>query len=469
MQKAYWSAFLFIFFIASNLSLVAQKRALPATTLSPETTSAVLLYRLDPTQLTDSQKDLVFQIMLGDTVLKEEMIHLQSFNSPVVIHAFADDDKVVGQAFKAQADHGAKAMLRIKAGTLVLEDMSLNHLAANSWQQIRALPYGKIGTEDFWHKSNLRLWFQRSINQVIHQPQPNLSLYYELLTEQEFSAKTSYSLSFYVDGKLFSYDRFEIAAEAATLAILGSNTEALAQLFHMHKQGRTISFKVKTKEKLLDTLTFDQLLEENLYHAESRNWQLPTALQPNRQHVATHMAMHLASKNDPIQECYDDCDSFEISCMSSCNNEHCFEECQEEASDCAYECFLLEDNDLDGVPNGSDNCMFVANANQQDCDGDGKGTVCDPADWHVTGDTGWSNWDVIGQAYHCFYRYFSGIPVLYGDIKQCQQRTRTITETNCYNNQTSQTVLVQNRSIYSCNLPLGVCPPNIGSCTTNGC
>jgi len=36
------------------------------------------------------------------------------------------------------------------------------------------------------------------------------------------------------------------------------------------------------------------------------------------------------------------------------------------------------DVDRDGVPDQSDNCPAISNANQADCDNDGVGTVCDP-------------------------------------------------------------------------------------------
>jgi hypothetical protein len=42
---------------------------------------------------------------------------------------------------------------------------------------------------------------------------------------------------------------------------------------------------------------------------------------------------------------------------------------------------LCDDMDLDGVPEGTDNCTFAANADQNDNDGDGPGDACDGYDY----------------------------------------------------------------------------------------
>ena len=39
----------------------------------------------------------------------------------------------------------------------------------------------------------------------------------------------------------------------------------------------------------------------------------------------------------------------------------------------------LHDRDHDGIPDDQDNCPFIANRDQKDRDGDGKGNACDPA------------------------------------------------------------------------------------------
>lgn len=53
-----------------------------------------------------------------------------------------------------------------------------------------------------------------------------------------------------------------------------------------------------------------------------------------------------------------------------------------ECPPCPFVCDALEtvDDDEDDVPNYCDNCPFVSNANQTDCDGDGTGDVCDEPD-----------------------------------------------------------------------------------------
>lgn len=69
-------------------------------------------------------------------------------------------------------------------------------------------------------------------------------------------------------------------------------------------------------------------------------------------------------------------------CVLDCGNE--YRECIRQGwSGCEtgrYYCLLGcpdYDSDGDGVNNGSDNCPEVSNPNQADCDGDGKGDLCD--------------------------------------------------------------------------------------------
>src|SRR5690242_7858768 len=49
--------------------------------------------------------------------------------------------------------------------------------------------------------------------------------------------------------------------------------------------------------------------------------------------------------------------------------------------------FALPDTDADGIPDASDNCVFVANASQADLDGDHIGDACD----NDIDNDGWAN------------------------------------------------------------------------------
>ncbi|MFB1479178.1 lamin tail domain-containing protein [Corallococcus sp. RDP092CA] len=72
--------------------------------------------------------------------------------------------------------------------------------------------------------------------------------------------------------------------------------------------------------------------------------------------------------------------------------------CPLEAGTTACQAFRGDDDDHDGVPTWLDNCPFVANADQQDTDGDGKGDACDgcPSDANACAATDPSDFDYDG-------------------------------------------------------------------------
>lgn len=81
-------------------------------------------------------------------------------------------------------------------------------------------------------------------------------------------------------------------------------------------------------------------------------------------------------------------------CSSKCSAARCYEGCYDQfegkSSTCAA--FLNEfgDFDRDGLVYTSDNCACHANPNQADCDGDGRGDVCDTRNekWVLVQDLG---------------------------------------------------------------------------------
>jgi hypothetical protein len=54
------------------------------------------------------------------------------------------------------------------------------------------------------------------------------------------------------------------------------------------------------------------------------------------------------------------------------------------------------DEDLDTIPNDSDNCTYVPNKGQEDEDGDGYGNICD-ADFNNDGIVGTPDFLILGQ------------------------------------------------------------------------
>lgn len=90
---------------------------------------------------------------------------------------------------------------------------------------------------------------------------------------------------------------------------------------------------------------------------------------------ALTLALGLLSVHALHAACQDDCWISYDDCRRSCGG-NCDQLCLDDYNYCVDWC-QYADTDGDGVLDGNDNCVEVANSNQADCDNDGAGNACD--------------------------------------------------------------------------------------------
>lgn len=428
----------------------------------------LLLYRIDTAGLTEAERDLKIELVKNGQVLAEEVAHLQGIDGLTVIHSFSNSSRLLAKVLRDSVLEGSEVQARIYTGGTQVDMVDLGTLAKANWlnQSTQVLP--GISSGEFWESSNAKILFGKTVDELAFDRTLENTLFYAPAEPLDQWASPSLTLTVTLDDRPFSVSRFTSYSDTFYFSLFGKNSDAIQTLSEFHRLGHPIQLTAKVGGVILETLSWSEFLDQNVRLAASRGWARPASQNPAQQAWSRHLGRQLASKSDPVQDCIDDCDWFEIQCMSSCSDEQCYIECGEAASDCAEECYLLEDHDSDGVLNGSDNCIYVYNPNQQDCDGDGIGTVCDPNDWYVISDSGWSSWQQYGIGYYCFTVYVFGFPYNYMNVDYCFRRTRTITEKNCYNNATNPVVYIETTKTRSCNLPRGSgCPVDI-NCSYGG-
>lgn len=131
----------------------------------------------------------------------------------------------------------------------------------------------------------------------------------------------------------------------------------------------------------------------------------------------------------------------------------CEQECEQRWDDCIgynggqdprdvarcdweYElCYCDCDSDGDGLRNCQDNCPYTANADQQDCDGDGRGSKCDTNDWYQYASTAVTGWEEVGlKNLDCWSPPDVNYTITTADIFETRQIRLSFR--NCYNGQT---------------------------------
>jgi len=428
----------------------------------------LLLYRIDAAKLTESERDLKIELFENGRVIAEEVAHLQGIDGLSVVHPFGEQSRLLARVLRKSVLDGAEVLASVYAGETQIDLVDLGALAKANWlsQSTGILP--GISSDEFWGNSSAKILFGKDVTDLAFDRKLDNALFYAPPQTVAQWPSSNLTLTVTLDGKPFAISRFRAKSEAFYFSLFGTETDALGVISDFFEQGHKILLTAKTGDIILETMPWAEFLAQNLQIAASRGWSKPVAQNPNQQAWLRHSVNQVIGKSDPVQECYDDCDWLEITCMAGCSDELCYIECGEEASDCAEECYLLEDHDSDGILNGSDNCIYNYNPNQQDCDGDGIGTICDPNDWYVISDTGWSSWTLYGTGYYCFTVYVIGIPYNYFNVDYCYRRTRTITEKNCYDNSTNPVVYIETTKTRDCNLPRGSLCPFDNGCSYGG-
>ncbi|MDO8551914.1 MAG: thrombospondin type 3 repeat-containing protein [bacterium] len=89
---------------------------------------------------------------------------------------------------------------------------------------------------------------------------------------------------------------------------------------------------------------------------------------------------------------------------------------------------LCDDFDRDGIPNAKDNCPNDPNVNQMDTDGDGIGDVCDKEESRITERNAWLPWLGIGFAALVLVGLFTATALMKPKNPDVPEKTPTATE-----------------------------------------
>lgn len=185
-----------------------------------------------------------------------------------------------------------------------------------------------------------------------------------------------------VDGRLFVDDllRLEPNAAPGVFEFLAGDDVHQQRLAAIAKTGARTEARVLLDGQTLRTFSLPELAAyEQVFRL------FPQALSYPASEVRSFGPAASRSSGSPLKNlaaasCTDGCDADRTWCYQNtpeCDGLRYCQVCEDQYESCVNSCAASGDADGDGIPNGSDNCPGVANADQADCDGDGTGDACD--------------------------------------------------------------------------------------------
>lgn len=236
-----------------------------------------------------------------------------------------------------------------------------------------------------------------------------------------------------VDGRLFVDDVLELrdGAGSGTFELLTRDTERAARLTALAASGRNATVRLSMDGQVLRTQPLRDFLASGSELARAN----PRIAMPAREKATFGIEAGPSTSSGRVAPRPKTNDTCEGGCLTArrecyqyeCPTERFCEVCETQYQECLDYCYNTGDEDVDGVPTSSDNCPNTYNPNQADCDGDGRGDVCDSFNGTTTYD-GYR--EQVQFIYGPVYSYCSG-PWRYDLYEVYYTRTEYYHDTYC--------------------------------------